>query len=85
MIPWLAGLVVLLPGRTEAFHWAAAWTGLDGLEAVSLLATGVLVLRRDARRGLAAAVAATVLAIDAWFDVLTAPPGGGLATAVAMA
>jgi hypothetical protein len=85
MIPWLAGLAVMLPGRVVVNHWAAAWTGLDGLEGLSLLVTGVLLLRRDERRCLAATVAATVLAVDAWFDLSTAAPGAGQVIALAMA
>jgi hypothetical protein len=85
MIPWLAGLAITLPGRALARHWAAAWTGLDSLEALSLLATGVLMIRGDARRCLAAAVTAAVLVVDAWFDVTTAAPGSGQLIALGMA
>jgi hypothetical protein len=85
LIPWLFVLAVGLPSSTTASHWPAAWLGFDGVEALGLITTGVLLNRRDPRRCLAAAVTATVLAIDAWFDVTTAAPGADLATAVAMA
>jgi hypothetical protein len=85
MIPWLAGLAVQLPSQTTAYHWAAAWTGLDAMEAAGLAATGLLLLRRDDRYRLTAMVTATLLVVDAWFDVTTSAPGGDQAIAIAMA
>jgi hypothetical protein len=57
----------------------------DALEALGLIATGLLAARGDRRHALAAAATATLLAVDTWFDTTTAAPGGDLATAVAMA
>ncbi|GAA4482935.1 hypothetical protein GCM10023191_003740 [Actinoallomurus oryzae] len=85
LIPWLFVLAVGLPASTTAAHWSTAWVGLDGLEALGLITTGVLLNRRDPRRCLAATVTATLLTVDAWFDVTTAAPGADRATAVAMA
>jgi hypothetical protein len=85
LIPWLVVLAVGLPPSTTAAHWSTAWVGLDGLEAIGLITTGVLLNRRDPRRCLAAAVTATLLTVDAWFDVTTAAPGADQATAIAMA
>jgi hypothetical protein len=85
LIPWLFVLAAGLPSSTTASHWSTAWVGFDGLEALGLITTGVLLNRRDPRRCLAAAVTATLLAIDAWFDVTTAAPGADQNTAVAMA
>ncbi len=85
MIPWLAGLAVELPDSARAAHWAAVWTGLDSLEAVGLAATGLLLIRRDARYRLTAMATATLLAVDAWFDVLTSAAGADRTIAIAMA
>lgn len=85
LIPWLFVLAVGLPASTTAAHWSTAWVGLDGLEAIGLITTGVLLNRRDPRRCLAATVTATLLTVDAWFDVTTAAPGADQATAIAMA
>jgi hypothetical protein len=85
LIPWLFVLAIGLPSATTASHWSTAWVGLDGLEALGLITTGVLVNRRDPRRCLAAAVTATLLLVDAWFDVSTAAAGADQAAAVAMA
>lgn len=80
LVPWLVELAVTLPPATRV-----AWVGLDSLEALSLIATGILVRRGDRRRCLAAAGAATLLLVDAWFDVTTATGGSALAESVAMA
>jgi hypothetical protein len=80
LVPWLAVLAVTLPSATRD-----AWVGLDSLEALGLIATGLLVLRGDRRRCLAATATATLLLIDAWFDVTTATAGSALAESVAMA
>ena len=85
MIPWLFVLATQLPGSTTAWHWPAAWVGLDGLEALGLLGTGLLLARRDGRYRLAAMATATLLLTDAWFDVLTSAPGREQLTAIAMA
>jgi phosphoribosylamine--glycine ligase len=76
LLPWLVYLAVSLPASTRAWHWPAAWAGLDTLEAAGLLATGLLLRRRDARYCLTALGTAGLLLADAWFDVTTAPPGG---------
>jgi len=85
MLPWLVVLGNQLPHRTVVTNWSTAWVGLDCLEAAGLVATGMLLARRDHRAGLTAAVTATALLIDAWFDVTTATNGADRAVAVAMA
>jgi phosphoribosylamine---glycine ligase len=85
LLPWIVYLAVSLPASTRAWHWPAAWIGLDVMEAAGLLATGILLLRRDLRFCLTALPTAGVLLSDAWFDCATAPPGGGELTSIAMA
>jgi hypothetical protein len=85
MIPWAFILACSLPSSTRAMHWSTAWAGLDGLEAVALIATGVALIGRYSWLCLPAAVASTLLIIDAWFDVTTSAPGPAAATAIAMA
>jgi hypothetical protein len=72
MVPWVVFLVVRLPSSVRVQHWSMAWVGLDTMEALGLIATGVL---RDVRRCLTGAATAALLMADAWFDVTTAPPG----------
>lgn len=85
MVPWLFVLAAGLPSSTTAAHWSTAWVGLDAMEALGLVTTGVLLLRRDVRFRFAATAEAVLLLVDAWFDVTTAAPGLDRATAVAMA
>ncbi|MDH6580222.1 hypothetical protein [Kitasatospora sp. MAP5-34] len=85
MIPWVVVLHTGLPATAQASHWAWTWTGLDSLEAVGLLTTGLLLRRGDHRACLAAAATSTLLLVDAWFDIMTAAPGSDLASAVLMA
>ncbi|MEV6672706.1 hypothetical protein [Streptomyces sp. NPDC051162] len=85
LLPWLFVLATGLPATTTASRWSAAWVGLDALEALALITTGLLTVRRDHRHGVAAAATAALLVMDAWFDTMTAAPGADLASALAMA
>ncbi|WP_345437978.1 hypothetical protein [Actinoallomurus vinaceus] len=85
LVPWLFVLAFGLPATAVAAHWSTAWAGFDGLEALGLVSTGVLLRRRDPRGCLVAAATAPLPVVDAWFDVVTATPGGDRTTAVAMA
>lgn len=85
MVPWLFLLARELPAQATAAHWNTVWVGLDTLEALGLVSTGLLLRRRDPRVSLPAAATATLLVADAWFDVLTSAPGGERLTAIAMA
>ncbi|TYB38859.1 hypothetical protein [Actinomadura chibensis] len=85
MAPWIWGLARTMPSTAVVQNWSTAWVGLDLMEAAALLGTGVLLLRHDDRYRTAAAVAATLLVTDAWFDVTTATPGAHRALSVALA
>lgn len=85
MLPWLVVLGFELPQTAEAPHWNIAWVGLDALEAVGLLATGLLLGRGDQRYAVTAALTGTALLTDAWFDVLTSASRADLLVATLMA
>ncbi|MFF4897915.1 hypothetical protein [Streptomyces sp. NPDC001068] len=85
LLPWLYVLATGLPDAVTAAHWPVTWVGVDSLEAVALIATGVLAARGDRRHPVAAAMAGTLLVVDAWFDITTAAAGSDLVTAAAMA
>ncbi|MEV0282438.1 hypothetical protein AB0I22_39640 [Streptomyces sp. NPDC050610] len=85
LLPWLFVLALGLPSTTTAAHWSAAWVGLDTLEALALIGTGVLAIRHNRHRAVASGATAALLTVDAWFDVMTAAPGADFATALAMA
>ncbi|MFE7859076.1 hypothetical protein [Streptomyces sp. NPDC057403] len=83
LLPWL---VVLATGvLVDSARESLTWVGLDSLEAVGLVTTGLLVLRRDPRRTLGASATAALLLADAWFDTTTATSGTDLISALAMA
>ena len=83
LVPWAAYLAVSLPATVSARHWPAAWAGLDVVMAAGLAATAWLAVRRDRRMAFPAVATATLLIVDAWFDVCTAPAGGPLVMALA--
>ncbi|MFF7050805.1 hypothetical protein ACFY94_20805 [Streptomyces griseorubiginosus] len=85
LLPWLYVLATGLPATATVTHWPVAWVGLDALEALGLISTGLLAARGDRRHALAAAATATLLVVDAWFDTTTAAPGSDLTTAITMA
>ena len=81
IVPWTAWLASSLPCRYVSQHWGIAWGGFDSALATSLALTGVAALRRAAWLDRAAVATATLLAADAWFDVVTSR--GALAVAFA--
>ncbi len=85
LLPWLFVLALGLPSSTTAAHWSAAWIGLDALEALALIGTGVLAIRADRHVAVASGATAALLVVDAWFDVMTAAPGADFTSALAMA
>ena len=85
MIPWLYLLATHLPTTQMASNWSTAWVGLDSLEILGMLSTGLLLLRGDARHRLVAAATAMLFITDAWFDITTAPSGFARGVALALA
>ena len=85
MVPWSVYLAITLPSRETAEHYDLAWVGFDlGLLAV-LAWTAWCALRRSPNLAVAASMNATLLVVDAWFDVVTAPTSRDLALALPMA
>jgi Kef-type K+ transport system membrane component KefB len=85
LVPWAIGLARALPCRYVSAHWGVAWAGFDTALAVGLALTGFAVQRRAGWVDRAAIATATLLAVDAWFDVLTAGSAAALALASAEA
>jgi len=81
LVPWSGWLVISLPCRYLSQHWGIAWAGFDAGLAIALALTGLGVLRRAAWLDRAAVAAGTLLAADAWFDVLTSRGAAALAVA----
>lgn len=74
-IAWTIYLGWRLPRIYVAEHWDAAWVGLDAGEIFLFLACAWAAWRRRAVVVLFATAAATLLVVDAWFDVTTARHG----------
>jgi hypothetical protein len=82
LAPWIAWLLLSLPRRAFVNHWEVAWAGFDVGLAVLLAGTGIALIRRSPLAQLLAAMAATLLLADAWFDTMTARGASGLTVAV---
>nr|BFE57056.1 hypothetical protein GCM10020063_015820 [Dactylosporangium thailandense] len=72
MIPWVIALGLRLPPQYLAGNWDLTWVGFDVALMVALGFTAWAALRRRQVVVLAALVSGTLLACDAWFDIMTA-------------
>ena len=73
LIPWTIYLGLSLPDRQLSPHYNIAWVGFDVLELIALGTTGYFALRHSRYLALTSAAAATLLVVDAWFDIMTSP------------
>ena len=71
LVPWVVLLVYVLPSAHRAAHWDIAWSGFDVALALLLSAVALAAWRRSLWLEGVASAAATLLFVDAWFDVLT--------------
>ena len=85
IVPWVVYLAVTLPGRQRAVDYDIAWVGYDAVMGVVMAALAYCALRRKAATGAIAAVASTMLVIDAWFDIVTTGKREQLVFAIASA
>jgi hypothetical protein len=85
MLPWVAGLAVVLPTRHEAAHYNASWIGFDLALCAMLMRTGWLAQKGREHIELSAAITGTLLLVDAWFDVVTADSPRELTIALLLA
>jgi hypothetical protein len=73
LLPWVVYLALTLPARQLAANNDAAWAGFDVMLALGLAGTAYCALRRSRYLSTAAAMTATLLVVDAWFDCITTP------------
>ena len=85
LVLWIVFLVRMLPSDHRAAHWDIAWAGFDIGLALLLLAVAVAAWRRSPWLEGGGPAEATLLFVDAWFDVLTSSSHGELVTAIAEA
>jgi hypothetical protein len=74
LLPWTIYLGYTLPSHQESADYDIAWVGFDIMLMLVLAGTGYFALRRSRYLAPAAAAMATMLVVDAWFDVVTSPP-----------
>jgi hypothetical protein len=82
LVPWTVVLVRALPSAHRSAHWDVAWAGFDVALALLLLAVAWAAWRGSAWLEGAAAAAAALLVVDAWFDILTASGRSELVVAI---
>ena len=82
LVPWVVFLVRALPSQHRSAHWDVAWGGFDIALALLLVGVAVAAWRRSPWLEGAATAAATLLFVDAWFDVLTASSRSELVIAI---
>ena len=75
LLPWTIYLAESLPSRQLSPHYDTAWAGFDVILMVALACTAYFALRRSRYLATAATATATLLLVDAWFDMLTTPAG----------
>jgi hypothetical protein len=73
LLPWTIYLGLSLPSRQLSSHYDIAWAGFDVLLMAALASTAYFALRRSHYLATAATATATLLVVDAWFDVMTSP------------
>lgn len=73
LLPWTIYLGETLPSRQLSPNYDTAWAGFDVILLVALASTAYFALRRSRYLSTAATATATLLVVDAWFDVLTTP------------
>jgi hypothetical protein len=71
LLPWIVYLADTLPKRQFDRHYRAAWVGFDAFLVIVIIRTAYMVFRVDPRVQLAATATATLLLVDAWFDITT--------------
>jgi len=69
LLPWIGVLAVTLPKRQFDLHYRAAWVGFDLLLVFAIIRTAYMAFRIDPRVQFPAT--ATLLIVDAWFDMTT--------------
>lgn len=85
LVPWTVYLAVELPRRALSRHYDLAWVGFDIALGLVLAATAWSAMQRSRYLALTATAAATLLVVDAWFDVVTSPTGRQEAMALVLA
>ena len=71
LIVWTIYLALSLPRENLEHHYRLTWVGFDVILVLAFYLTAHMAFRLDARVQAPATVAATLLVVDAWFDITT--------------
>jgi hypothetical protein len=71
IVPWIIFLGFELPERSTDTHYNLAWVGFDVLLLFALARTALFAWKGRRQVQLPAVATATLLLVDAWFDVMT--------------
>jgi hypothetical protein len=71
LLPWIVYLAITLPKRDLDRHYRLAWVGFDCLLVFAIVRTAYMAFRIDPRVQFPATATATLLFVDAWFDITT--------------
>jgi hypothetical protein len=84
-VPWIVYLGFTLPSRANADDYNLAWLGFDIAMWAVLAVLAYCLIRRRQGAPIFAAVAATMLLVDAWFDAVLASDRGDFMLALTLA
>jgi hypothetical protein len=85
LIVWTVFLALSLPKENLEQHYRLTWVGFDLILALAVYLTAHMAFRLDARVMFPATVVATLLVVDAWFDVTTSATAKAAAGALILA
>jgi hypothetical protein len=71
-VPWMIYLAYTLPRREDSDHYDVAWLGFDIAQWAVMGALAYAIIKRRPAVAPLASAAATLLVVDAWFDMVTA-------------
>ena len=71
LTPWFITVLSFIQRTGELHNLTFFWVGVDAFELVGMVATGWLLLRGSPFVAVSAAITATLLFSDAWFNVVT--------------
>jgi hypothetical protein len=83
-LPWVIYLGFELPERSTSQHYNLAWVGFDVFLVIAMARTALFAWQGRRQVQLPAVATATLLIVDAWFDILTSS-GGALLQALLFA
>lgn len=84
-LPWIVYLSLTIPAHSHTTHYDVAWIGFDCAMWVVIGLLAFCAFTRRAATGPMAAIAATMLVLDGWFDVTTSQGGSNFTSALILA